>query len=54
MKLFIKSFSHNKEEEILEVLGNEFECQRSSGHVVIHKMETNESGIPNISECISV
>ena len=54
MKLARKSFSDINELEVLKVLGNDWECRRSPGHIVFYKMQINEKGIPKISQCIRI
>ena len=50
MKLFVESFFDSNEGEIFKVLGNYYECLRSSGNFVFYKMKAIKAGIPNISD----
>ena len=53
-KLFLNSVSEINEQYILEVLGNDFECKKLPNVFVFFKMESEENGIPKVSQCIRV
>ena len=53
-KLFLNSFSEINEQYILEILGNDFECKKLPNVYVFFKMESDENGIPKVSQCIRI